>query len=62
MEYLEYVIEAFKSQRQDPGSLHGIRRAVVLACLQQVANNGGEIAQVATEQCLWAALALWLPR
>lgn len=56
--YLECVVEAFKGQGQDPGSLHSIRRTIVLTGLQQTADDRGEIAQVATEQCFWGALAI----
>lgn len=50
--YLQRVVEAFKCQGENPGSLHSVRTAVVMASLQQVADDGGEIGQVATKQRL----------
>lgn len=59
--YLQCIVEAFKGQGKNPGRLHSIRRAIVLAGLQQVADDGGEIDQVAAEQGLRGVLALYLP-
>lgn len=59
--YLQCIVETLKGQGENPGSLYSIRRAIVLAGLQQVADDRGEIAQVAAKQGLWAALVLWLP-
>lgn len=58
--YLQCIVEAFKGQGQNPGCLHSVRTAIVLAGLQQVADDRDVIAQVAAEQGLWAALALRL--
>jgi len=48
-EYLQSVIESFKSEREHPGGLHSILGTALHLDLQQVTHNRGEVLQVGAQ-------------